>query len=208
MALLWVDDREDFEVEVAQFRTSNVLTLQLMTGRDQYYIVGCYIAPTDTETVNHVRAAWDACPEGCIPLLLGDLNASLRDPVSPRDDAIADMTDEADIVDLSRHFRQRRCRRQGGGGVTGSDGRGDNAASGGGLAPSQIISWLGRGTSGILHGWDFEAHDTTHRTIERSWHRCDEGNRRRCVHTARADAGAPSRYHRRPSTNQKWPSRR
>ena len=114
MALVWIEDHEAFEVEAADFRTPNVLTFELVTGGDRYFVVGCYIAPTDTETVNHVRAAWDSCPEGCIPLLLGDLNASLRDPVSPRDDAIADMTDEADIIDLSRHFRQRRCRRQGG----------------------------------------------------------------------------------------------
>ena len=114
LALVWIEDHDAFEVEAANFCTPNVLTFELVTGGDRYFVVGCYIAPTDTETVNHVRAAWNACPEGCIPLLLGDLNASLWDPVSPRDDAIADMTDEANIVDLSRHFLQRRCRRQGG----------------------------------------------------------------------------------------------
>jgi hypothetical protein len=57
--------------------------------------------PTDDETVEHVRTAMGECPEGCKPLLLGNLNACLRDSVDSRADAIADMVDEADLVDLS-----------------------------------------------------------------------------------------------------------
>ena len=114
LALLSVDDHEDFKVEAARFRTSNVLTLQLATGRTRYYVVGCYIAPTDTETAEHVRAALRDCPHGCIPVLLGDLNVCLRTPVDPRADAIANMTDEAGFTDLSQHFTQRLRRRRNG----------------------------------------------------------------------------------------------
>jgi hypothetical protein len=109
-----VDNHKDFEVEAARFRTLNVLTLQVATGRTRYYIVGCYIAPTDTETAEHVQVALRDCPHGCIPVLLGDLNVCLRTPVDPRADAIADMTDEAGFTDLSRHFTQRLRRRRNG----------------------------------------------------------------------------------------------
>ncbi len=49
-------------------------------------------------------------------MLLGDLNINLRDPTGARVEHIADMTDEADLVDLARHFlpqgrtpQWRRC---------------------------------------------------------------------------------------------------
>ena len=108
---MWVEEHESVEVEAVRFRTPNVVTMQLHTGGERYFIVGCYIAPTDDATVEHVRTALGECPEGCKPLLLGDLNACLRDPVDSRADAIADMVDEADLVDLSRHFVQPRRRR-------------------------------------------------------------------------------------------------
>ncbi len=79
----------------------------MVTGWGRLYVVGCYIAPGDTKTVEAVRAAWENCPRDCMPLLLGDLNANLRDPIGARAEAIADMTDEADLTDLARHFLPR-----------------------------------------------------------------------------------------------------
>ncbi len=53
-------------------------------------------------------AAWDACPENCKPLLMGDLNINLRDPRSEREEIIADFLDNVNVFDVSwRKFRQR-----------------------------------------------------------------------------------------------------
>ena len=94
-------------MEAAKIRTPNVLTFKLEMGNVRFFVVGCYIAPTDEETVAHVRAAWVEYPKGYQPLLLGNLNASLREPVNPRADSIADAMDEANLVDLAQHFKQR-----------------------------------------------------------------------------------------------------
>jgi exonuclease III len=67
IALLWDTAHEAFEVEGLVERTPNVLTFQLVTGRVRYFIVGCYLPPTDLEGVHHVRAALAAAPKGCIP---------------------------------------------------------------------------------------------------------------------------------------------
>ncbi len=79
----------------------------MVTGRGRLYVVGCYIAPGDMKTVEAIRAAWEACPRDYMPILLGDLNANLRYPTSARAEAIAGMTDEADLTDLARHFLPR-----------------------------------------------------------------------------------------------------
>ena len=76
----------------------------MVTGRGRLYVVGCYIAPGDTKTVEAVRTAWEDYPRDCSTILLSDLNANLRDRIGARAEATADMTDEADLTDLSRHF--------------------------------------------------------------------------------------------------------
>jgi hypothetical protein len=40
----------------------------------------CYIPPTNLTRLMHVKQAWLACPKGCPPILLGDLNIN---PVAP-----------------------------------------------------------------------------------------------------------------------------
>ena len=109
IALAWREDHEAFEVEATAVRAPGVMTFQLRTGNARYYVIGCYIAPSDTSTVADVRAAWGRCPKGCIPLLLGDLNADLSCPRDGREEDIAELVDEIDLVDASSQFRQR-CR--------------------------------------------------------------------------------------------------
>ena len=58
----------------------NLLTFQLITGDKQFFCMGVYIPPTDTMGVEDLWAAWEACPAGCTPLVLGDLNIDFRDP--------------------------------------------------------------------------------------------------------------------------------
>ena len=85
----------------------NVLTFQLVLG-PRGYIIECYISPNNLTTLTQVKHAWQACPKGCLPIMLGDLNinfAALRDE---RDKMIAKQVDIMALVDMSSHFRQRR----------------------------------------------------------------------------------------------------
>ena len=107
VALLWEDGHRDFEVEAVKVCTPNLLTFQLVTGEERYYVMGVYIPPADTTGVDDLRAAWGACPNNCKPLLMGDLNINLSDPRSEREEIIADFLDDVNVVDVSRQFRQR-----------------------------------------------------------------------------------------------------
>ena len=42
IALAWRENHEVFEVEATRVVHANVITLQLVTGDDRYYVVGCY----------------------------------------------------------------------------------------------------------------------------------------------------------------------
>ena len=57
--------------------------------------------------VDDLRAAWASCPNTCKPLLLGDLNINLRDPLTKREEVIANFFDDINVVDFSRKFCQR-----------------------------------------------------------------------------------------------------
>jgi hypothetical protein len=111
IALFWREN-ELYEVEEVATRGPNVLTFELVTGQMRYFVVGAYIPPSDLgTTLTHIRQAWSECPQGCEPLLLGDLNANLINPRDEREDGIAEQVDAMDLVDMGRHFCQRRRRR-------------------------------------------------------------------------------------------------
>ncbi len=61
----------------------NVITFVVVAGVERYYAVRCYILPNDLTMLTHVEGAWNDCPKGHIPILLGDLNINL---VSPRNE--------------------------------------------------------------------------------------------------------------------------
>ncbi len=69
-----------YEIEEMELHGPNVLSFQLVLGAMRWYIIGCYIPPTDLTTLTHVDEAWRACPKGCLPMLLGDLNVNLAAP--------------------------------------------------------------------------------------------------------------------------------
>jgi hypothetical protein len=111
IALFWRDN-ELYEVEEVAMHGPNVLTFELVTGEMRFFVVGAYIPPSDLgTTLSHIHQAWLECPKGCEPLLLGDLNANLFTPRDEREDGIAEQVDAMDLVDMGRHFRQRRQRR-------------------------------------------------------------------------------------------------
>ncbi len=112
IALLWKENHPGYEVESAQIATPNLLTFQLVTGDEQLYCMGIYIPPTDTMGVEDLRAAWEACPEGCIPLVLGNLKINFSNPQNEWEEIICDLLKDINLVDMSRRFKPCRPRKQ------------------------------------------------------------------------------------------------
>lgn len=110
VALCWRESRL-FEVEETRFWGPNVVAFRLLTGKHRYYVVGCYVPPSEMDTFDHVESAWGQCPKGFTPILMGDLNVDLETPSDERDDRVAEWCDTQDITCMSRHFRQRRRKR-------------------------------------------------------------------------------------------------
>ena len=102
IALSWKENHPGYEVESARIAMPNLLTFQLVTGDERFYCMGIYIPPTDTMGVEDLRAAWEACPEGCIPLVLGDLNIKFNEPWDKREEVICDLLNDINLVDTSR----------------------------------------------------------------------------------------------------------
>ncbi len=89
--------------------TPDLLTFQLVMGYKQFYVMGIYIPPNDTTGVDALRAAWNACPDGCAQIVMGDLNICFKHPPDKWEEAIANLLDKINLVDLSRKFCLRRC---------------------------------------------------------------------------------------------------
>ena len=69
-----------FAVEAVQKFGPNVISFQLVTGAWQGYIVGCYLAPDDTLTIERVIEALKERPKGAELLVAGYMNANLAEP--------------------------------------------------------------------------------------------------------------------------------
>jgi hypothetical protein len=104
IALLWKENCGDYEVELARIVTPNLLTLQLITGDKQFHCIGVYIPPTDTMGVEDLWAAWEACPAGCTPLVLGDMNINFSDPWNKWEELIVNLLNNINVVDALRRF--------------------------------------------------------------------------------------------------------
>ena len=48
IALVWKEGHSSFEVEAVRVVTPNLLTFQLFTGYERFYVMGIYIPPNDT----------------------------------------------------------------------------------------------------------------------------------------------------------------
>ena len=107
IALFWRPNKS-YMVEDWRIRGPNVLTFVLVTGGCRFFAVGCYIPPNDLSTLTTIEQAWNECPRGHVPLLLGDLNVNLRSPRDERDEQIAEVVEDVTgLANLSRHFLQR-----------------------------------------------------------------------------------------------------
>jgi hypothetical protein len=91
-------------VEAVHIASPNILTFQLVTGEDQFFVIGAYIPPADMTGVDALCAAWAKCPPNCKPLLLGNLNFDFRAPRTEQEEIIVDFTDEINLVNVSRKY--------------------------------------------------------------------------------------------------------
>jgi len=110
VALLWEEGHQDFEVKAVTIVSPNLLTFQLVTGEEHYFMIGAYIPPTDTTGVDDLCTAWAARPANCTPLLLGDFNIDFRNPQTEQEEIIVDFLDKINVVDTLRRFIQRKGR--------------------------------------------------------------------------------------------------
>ena len=81
LALMWKEDDPKFEVKLVLFNNSpNIMTFQLATGDERFYLIGIYIPQDCKKGVDDLRRAWEACPQGCKLIVLGDLNINFGFP--------------------------------------------------------------------------------------------------------------------------------
>ena len=87
----------------------SVVSFQLATGAWWWYIVGCYLAPDNTSTIESAVAALKERPMGAKLLVAGDFNANLVEPEGDQrgEDISAAMATEG-LEYLSAHFLPRR----------------------------------------------------------------------------------------------------
>ena len=58
----------------------NIVIFQLASGERQWYIVGCYLAPQNTLTVESLIATLKERPRGSTLLVVGDSNKNQLEP--------------------------------------------------------------------------------------------------------------------------------
>ena len=90
-----------YEVEETKIWGANVISLHLMMGALQFFVVGCYIPPYDLETLTDVDKAWCVCPAGVHPILVGNLKFNFCAPRAEWEETIAKQVDAMDLVDMS-----------------------------------------------------------------------------------------------------------
>ena len=103
-------------MEAVQQFGPNVIGFQLATGARRWYIVGCYLAPDDTLTIERVDEALRERPKGEELLVAGDLNINFAEPEGDRrEEDIAATLETEGLEDMAAHFfpQQRRWCRDG-----------------------------------------------------------------------------------------------
>ena len=54
--------------------------------------------------MDDLRKAWEVCPQGCKPIVLGDLNIDVGFPWDKREEVIVDLLNEINPIDTSCRF--------------------------------------------------------------------------------------------------------
>ena len=100
-----------FAAEAVRQFGPNVVGFQLTTGARWWYIIGCYLAPDGTLTIESVVATIKERPWGTELMVTGDLNTTLSDLENGRRGTeIAAALTEAGLGDMAELFLLRRRR--------------------------------------------------------------------------------------------------
>ena len=100
-----------FVVEAVEKFGPNVLGFQIATVARRWYIVGVYIAPEDTETMERVVEAIQRKPRNAELLVVGDFSVNIAAPEGDRRaEDIATELATAGLEDMERHFLPREKR--------------------------------------------------------------------------------------------------
>ena len=100
-----------FAVEAVEKFGPNIIGFQLATGARRWYIVGVYLAPDDTETMERVIEAIRSRPRGAELLVAGDFNVDLVTPEGGRraEDIATTLATEV-LENMEIHFLPRESR--------------------------------------------------------------------------------------------------
>ena len=101
----------NFVVEAVQKFGPNVIGFQLSMGARRWYIVGCYLAPNYTLTMERVVEALQSRPRGAELLVAGDFNVDLATPEGDRraEDIATTLATEG-LEDMAKHFLPQESR--------------------------------------------------------------------------------------------------
>ena len=100
-----------FAVEAVREYGPNIMSFEVATGARRWYIIGCYIAPDDTSTIERVVAVLMDRPKGTALVVAGNLNTNLEDAVNyQRGTEITAAMTEAGVEDMMAHFLPRKRR--------------------------------------------------------------------------------------------------
>ena len=106
---LFYKDGADFAAEEVRPYGPNVISFEVVTGRRRWYIIGCYLAPDDSRTIEQVVTALGDQPRGTALIVAGDLNTDLGDMACDgRGTEIAAAITEAGLEDMTAHFLPRK----------------------------------------------------------------------------------------------------
>ena len=142
VALVWKEDDPKFEVESVLFNNGpNIVTFQVTTGDERFYVIGVYIPPDCNKGVDHLRGAWEACPQDCKPIILGDLNINFGFPRDERKRSSSTCSTKSTWLTRCAGFDCGRPSVL----VQELAGRGTKHAGGDGTTRSQTTLWLAQG---------------------------------------------------------------
>ena len=98
-----------FAVEEVRQYGPNVLSFEVVSGRRRCYIIVCYLAPDDAQTIEPVVTALGDQPKGTALVVAGDLNPDLGEVECDRRGAeISAAITEAGLEDMAAHFLPRK----------------------------------------------------------------------------------------------------
>jgi len=86
----WQNDADNWHIKDPTPVSPNTISAILTSGNQQWILIGSYISPTDAlmEHLHDITSIWTKHLD-LAPIILGDLNANLVNPRTPRDVNIA-----------------------------------------------------------------------------------------------------------------------